>query len=286
MAKKTGLGKGFGSLLPDNFDHSLLLDEKERIQKLLIQDIVPNPQQPRTTFDETELKQLAQSIKRYGILQPLIVTSSDDGKYILIAGERRWRAAKLAGNTHVPVIVRSSPELEQLEIALIENVQRTDLSPLDQAVSIARLIQQFNLSYQDISVRLGKATSTLSNIVRLLQLPQVARIALEQQAISEGHARAILALEKEVAQLELLELIKKNKWTVRQAEQYVVAHKQGMKTPAKAQERVATTNDATKKLSSFLKAPVSLKRTAKGGKLEIVFKSDKDLERIIKKLSR
>ncbi len=285
MAKKTGLGKGFGALLPDSFDHSLLLDEKERIQKLLIQDIIPNPQQPRTTFDKTELDLLSQSIKRYGILQPLIATNSDGGKYILIAGERRWRAAKIAGHSHVPVIVRTSPELEQLEIALIENVQRTDLSPLDQAVSIARLIQQFNLSYQEISDRLGKATSTLSNLVRLLQLPQAARLALEQKKISEGHARAILALEKETQQLELLELIKKNNWTVRQAEQYVVAHKQGLKTPAKATQRLETSTEATKKLSKFVKAPVSLRRTAKGGKLEIGFKSDKDLERIINKLS-
>lgn len=284
MAKKQSLGKSFGSLLPDSFDHSLLLDEKERIQKLLIQDVIPNPDQPRKTFDDTSLLQLAESIKNYGILQPLIVTPLNDGKYSLIAGERRWRAAQLAGHKQVPVIVRTSPELESLEIALVENVQRVDLSPIEQALSIARLHEQFNMEYQTIAERLGKATSTLSNLVRLLQLPGAAREALEQQLISEGHARQILALNKEIHQLELLELIKKHGWTVHQAEQYVVGHKQGVQTPDKAAKRLATTTDETKKLSKFLKAPVSLKRTAKGGKLEIGFKSDDDLERIIKKL--
>lgn len=160
---KVGLGRGFDSLLPQNFDSSLLLTDDDRIQKLAVDNISPNAQQPRTHFDDEALAQLAASIKQYGILQPLVVTpfaaanGGGPGQYSIIAGERRWRASKLAGLTTVPVIVRSTQELEQLEIALVENVQRVDLSPLEQAVSIERLHQQFNMTYDKISERLGKA---------------------------------------------------------------------------------------------------------------------------------
>ena len=155
--KATGLGRGFATLIPDDFDNSLLVDEQDRVQKLLISDVHPTEGQPRTEFDETELKELSSSIKQHGILQPLIVRVREDGKtYNIVAGERRWRAAKMAGLSHVPAIVRTLEELEQLEIALIENVQRSDLSPLDQAVAIQRLYTQFNVAYADIATRLGK----------------------------------------------------------------------------------------------------------------------------------
>ncbi len=170
--KNRRLGRGFDALLPRNFDSSLLLDDADKIQKIDVTKIQPNKQQPRTHFDEEALSQLADSIKQYGVLQPLVVTSLSKGSYGIIAGERRWRAAQLAGLAKVPVIVRSSKELEQLEIALVENVQRVDLSPLEQAVSIERLHQQFSMSYEGIAKRLGKAPSTINNIVRLLQLPR------------------------------------------------------------------------------------------------------------------
>ncbi len=213
------------------------------------------------------------------------MTPINNKKYTIIAGERRWRAANLAGIEQVPAIIRSAKQLEQLEIALIENVQRVDLSPLDQATSIARLHDQFNMDYIAIAKRLGKATTTVNNIVRLLQLPQVAQTALREQKISEGHARTILSLKNQNDQLVLLELIQKNHWSVRQTEQYVAAQKQGNKTPASVRQRLAVTTPATQKLSSTIKAPVAIKRTAHGGKLEITFTSDKDLTRIIEKLS-
>ncbi len=172
-----GLGKGFDSLLPQNFDSSLLLTDDDRIQKVAVGRINPNKNQPRTHFDEEALAQLASSIKNYGVLQPLVVTplsGAKQGEYEIIAGERRWRASRLAGLEIIPVIVRSTRELERLEIALVENVQRVDLSPLDQAVSIERLHQQFNMTYDRIAERLGKASSTINNMVRLLQLPGAA----------------------------------------------------------------------------------------------------------------
>ena len=286
-AKNTGLGRGFDSLLPTDFDPSVLLDKDERVQKLTLESLTANVDQPRKSFDEEALKELAESIKRHGILQPLVVQPLDNGKYEIIAGERRFRAASVAGLKAVPAIVRSAQAQERLEIALIENVQRVDLSPLEQAVSIARLHAQFNLPYAEVAKRLGKAETTVSNIIRLLQLPAPAQEALQAGRITEGHARAILALKgDEEHQTRLLELIEGQGWSVREAERYVIAVKQGAKTVSKATEKVQTTTPATEKLSQTLKTPVNIKRTAKGGRLEISFKSDSDLARIIKLLDQ
>lgn len=284
-AKNKSLGRGMDSLLPQNFDQSFLLEESERIQKIDITNIQPNKDQPRKHFDEESLKQLAESINNYGILQPLIVSPGTNGTYIIIAGERRYRASQKAGLTTLPVIVRSSKELEQLEIALVENVQRVDLSPLEQAASIERLHDQFNMSYISIAERLGKADTTVVNIVRLLQLPDNAKEALTSNKISEGHARTILALKDfPDKQDELLANIINNKWSVRQAEQFVVGAKKDKKTDKELDKHMTKETDETKKLSSKLSTPVTIRRTAKGGKIEIGFSSDKNLSEIINKL--
>lgn len=283
--KRAGLGKGLGSLIPQSFDTQLLVDESERVQKLTVVSLVPNPDQPRTVFDEDALAELAESIKRYGVVQPLVV-SPEGNKYRIIAGERRWRASQLAGLKTVPALVRTSKELEILEIALVENVQRVDLSPLEQAVSIERLHQQFNLTYQQIAERLGKAQTTVNNIVRLLQLPQEARAALNNKTISEGHARQILALkDMPEQQAELLQHIVANGWSVRQAERFVSAVKEGhQKTESAA--RAATETIETKRLSQRYGTKVRIHRTAKGGKLELVFTDDADLSRLLTELER
>jgi ParB family chromosome partitioning protein len=282
---KRGLGAGLGTLIPQSFDSSLLLNEDERIQKVAHADVAPNKDQPRRHFDETALQELAESIKTHGILQPLVVAPIADGKYQIIAGERRWRAAALANVKTVPVIVRTLKEQAQLEIAIIENVQRVDLSPLEQAVSIERLHQQFGLAYEAIAKQLGKANSTVNNIVRLLQLPKAAQEALNTKSISEGHARAVLALKDDaVAQKQLLQAIIKNGWSVREAERFVTAHKAGHQAKA-ARERVQTQTPETEALANRLKTGVRIKRTAKGGRLEIAFTSDDDLQRIVSQLS-
>ena len=280
-AKKMGLGRGFDALIPQNFDKSLLTDDQERIQKIAVGQLEPNSGQPRQHFDMQALEQLAESIKNHGVLQPLVVTPEAQGKYAIIAGERRWRASQLAGLQKVPVIVRTSKELERLEIALVENVQRVDLSPLEQAVSIERLHQQFNMRYDAIAQRLGKASSTVHNIVRLLQLPEAARTALREQKITEGHARAVLAL-KDIPgkQAELLASIQKHAWSVRQAERFVVSVKEGYKEADATRERMRSETPVTKKISKRLGAPVHIRRMAKGGKLEITFKTDEELEKI------
>jgi ParB family transcriptional regulator, chromosome partitioning protein len=264
----------------------VLFDDQDRVQKLDITVVVPNPHQPRQHFDEDALTQLAASIKQHGILQPLVVTPMGQGKFAIVAGERRWRAASQAGLTKVPAIVRTLKELEQLEIAIVENVQRVDLSPLEQAVSIERLHQQFSMTYEAIANRLGKASSTVNNIVRLLQLPVAARDALQEQQISEGHARAILALKDAPAkQAELLANITKHGWSVRQAEQFVVSIKEGFKESKATKARMETETPATKQLSKRIGVPVHIRRTARGGRLEIAFKSDEELEKILAGLS-
>jgi ParB family chromosome partitioning protein len=282
---KTGLGRGFDSLIPKTVDAVTLFDDQDRVQKLPVIDIVPNADQPRTTFDQEALEGLAESIKQHGVIQPLVVTPHGAGKYSIVAGERRWRAAQIARLEKVPAIVRTTKELERLEIAIVENVQRVDLSPLEQAISIERLHQQFNMKYDAIAKRLGKAASTVNNIVRLLQLPDKAREALKAAKISEGHARAILALKDSPQhQEELLANLLRHGWSVRQAEQYVTSVKEGFKEKTATKARMDTETPATKLLSKRLNAPVHIRRTAKGGRLEITFKSDDELNQIISSL--
>lgn len=284
MSVKTGLGKGLDALIPKEFDAGIL-QTSEKVQKLALNDIVPNPDQPRKHFDDVALEELAESIKSHGIVQPLVVTKQS-GEYRIIAGERRWRAAKKAGLREVPAIVRSMQQIEELEVAIIENVQRVDLSPLEQAQSIERLHDQFSLSYGDIAQKLGKAVPTIHNTVRLLQLPENATNALQENKITEGHARAILALKDDKEKQDvLLKSILNLGWSVRQAEQFVTASKKGAPVKETVKKHMATTNQHTKLLEKKLATPVSIRRTAKGGKLEIFFKDDKDLERIAQDLS-
>lgn len=284
---KMGLGKGFGSLLPDNFDQSLLLDKQERVQKILIKDIRPDPGQPRRTFDQDTIKELAASIKQYGILQPLVITEIDDN-YVIVAGERRFHAAKLAGLTHIPVLVRSTKELERLEIGLIENMQRVDLSPLEQAVSIARLNEQFNVPLKDIAERLGKAHSTIINTVRLLQLPDFAKKSLTKGTISEGHARAVLALKDEALQKKLIQNIEQLNWSVRQAEKFVSDNREEKNSsPAnrKANRAVISTKDS-QRLSTKWGFKVTVAHKGKGGKIAMDFNSRKQLDEFIEFLEK
>lgn len=282
-AQKPSLGRGLGALISEDLDRTILTEDNERVQKLLIQDIVPNPDQPRREFDQSALDEMAKSIEQHGVVQPIIVVRHGDA-YRIVAGERRWRAAQLAKLTHLPAIVRSMQELEELELSLIENIQRVDLSPLEQALSVFKLQQQFNLSLDEIAKKLGKAPSTVSNLSRLLQLPDEAREALRQGKISEGHARAILSLKGlSDKQAELLSSILNNNWTVRQAEQFAVAAKEGASAEA-AKSRTASETELTRRVGKRLGTKVQIKHTAKGGQLIIRFDSDDHLQQIAGKL--
>jgi ParB family chromosome partitioning protein len=287
VKKNTGLGRGIETLLPKNFDTSFLLDESERIQKIDIDTIQANKDQPRKTFDQVAINQLSSSIQKYGVLQPLILSQSlkDGAKYVIIAGERRWLAAKKAGLKTVPAVVRTIKELERLEIAIVENVQRVDLSPIEQALSIERLHELFNMPYSSIADRLGKAEITIINIVRLLQLPDVAKKALNDRQISEGHARTLISLkDNPEAQKQLLDSIIKQHWSVRQAEQFVSGIKKQKKSLSDINKHMSNETVETQMLSRAISAPVTIKRTAHGGKLEIGFTSDQNLKDIINQI--
>lgn len=283
MANKTGLGKGFDALIPKELDESLMEEDKHRVQKLLISDITPNPDQPRREIDPGALDDMTASVKQHGVLQPIIVVRHKDG-YKLVAGERRWRAASAAKLSHIPAIVRSLKELEQIELALIENIQRVDLSPLEQALSVYRLQQQFNLGLEEIAKKLGKAPSTVSNLTRLLQLPEAARQALQTKKISEGHARSILALKNSPQlQEQLLSYILNNRWSVRQAEEFVLAAKKKKNNLHETTQK-AMEDSLSRRLSLKLKTTVKIKHTAKAGQLIIGFKSAEELEKIARQL--
>jgi ParB family transcriptional regulator, chromosome partitioning protein len=289
---KRGLGRGFDTLIPtqlleDEFDPTAQQDEQvSQLRQLKTSDIQPDPDQPRRQFDEDALNGLAESIQEHGILQPIVVITKGD-KFEIVAGERRWRAAKIAGLQKVPALVRTLTSQHRLEIALIENLQRQDLNPLETATAYLKLQQQFNLTLEEIGKRVGgKAISTISNILRLLNLPKEAKHALIESTISEGHARQILAIHEPDVQLELLQLIIKNDWSVRKSEQFVVGYKEGQKNREKAVAKVQTETVETQALAKRLNAQVSIKNMAKGGRLVIRFKSQDDFERITGMLLR
>lgn len=292
-AKRTGgLGRGFESLIPtdvldETFDPTASGEQSSELRHIKHSQIKANPDQPRRYFDEEALEELAGSIKEHGIIQPLVVTPDRSGGYQIVAGERRWRAAGLAGLEKVPVIVRTLSEQHKLELALIENLQRRDLNPLETATAYLKLHTQFNLTYEEIGHRVGgKAVSTISNILRLLQLPADAKQALVEGKISEGHARQILALDDQAVQTELLRLIVKEGWSVRKAEQYVVGYKRGKQLDAKTETAIKNTRQETsftKQLAKRLALPVVQKTTAKGGQIIISYSSDEELEQLQQK---
>lgn len=282
-----GLGKDFSSLIPDDMLSEALAvgGASDSVESVALSKLSPDPNQPRKHFDEAALSELADSIKQHGIVQPLIVAKKGSS-YIIIAGERRYKAAEQVGLKKVPAIVRSFGDQEKLEISLIENVQREDLTKLELAAAYLKLHDEFNLEYKEIGVRVGRSESAVVNIMRLLRLPVKAKQALNDNLITEGHARQIVALKDEAQQLELLDLIIKNNWTVRQAEQFVVGIKKAGKQEKskEAVKRTLSQTDETKLLAKRLNTPVQIKNMAKGGRLIIDFKDDKHLKQLMEEL--
>lgn len=285
MKNSNNLGRGLDALFGDSAPKiDSLKYSNEDIIQLNINDIQPNPEQPRKHFDESAIAELAYSIKEFGVLQPLVVTNNKNGTYTIIAGERRWRAAKLAGLSKVPVIARSASELEKLELGLIENVQREDLTPLEQATSIERLHDQFSMSYTAIASKLGKAYSTVANLVRLLQLPENMQYSLQKSEITEGHARALLALqEMPTQQNALFQLMLDKNISVRQAEQFVVSVKDGINTKKATQKTISKETPFTKQLNKKYGVSVSINYTAHGGKIIFNFKSEEEMNKLVDK---
>ncbi len=296
MAKKIGgLGKGLGELIREATQESA---EPEgvvsMIQELNLSDIRPNPYQPRTEFDEEALNELGASIKALGIVQPITVRVVEDGKYEIVAGERRYRASKMAGT--IPAYIRKTENEDVLTLALIENIQREDLNAMEVALSYQRLIDECHLTQEELSDRVGKKRTTVTNYLRLLKLPAAIQFAVRDKKISMGHARAILGAEDAETQLMIFEQILKYDFSVRKVEEVVrelANPKEEAVLPEPAEEKPRRTNDIgdyielQKHLSSRFKTKVELKRNENGkGKIVIGFKSDMELERIMELLDR
>lgn len=286
MASNRGLGRGLESLIPTDVITSQINAKanQQQVQKIAINAVHPNPHQPRVHFDEQAIKELAASLKNHGLMQPIVVTKQGNNSYQLVAGERRLRAAKHLGWDSIDALVRTIDEQSKLELALIENTQRDDLSPLEVAAAYVKLIELFGMSFEDLSKRTGRADSTLRNTIRLLGLPPEAKKALTEGHISEGHARQILAVASPQKQRQLLQLMIDEKWTVRQTEQFTKKYKQEGAEKRQAVKRVKRETPLTKRLSKRLERPVWVKNMAKSGRLVIEFKDEADLKDIVSRL--
>ena len=280
MARKSGLGKGLDALIPAG-----PIDQPDGAPLLLpVENILPNPSQPRQDLSDESLTELANSIREHGVLQPIIVSQEpESGQYILIAGERRLRAAKVAGLEAIPAIIRPASSQQRLELALIENIQRTDLSPLDTAEAYRQLSEEFGLSHEEIAQRVGKNRATVTNTLRLLNLPDSVHIALAEGKITEGHARALLGLATPQAQTAVLQIILANELSVRQTEELVRRYS-GERPKLKQRPQPSPEIKALEvRLQESLGTRVTLRHGKKGGTLVIHYYSDEELEELISK---
>ena len=285
MAQRSGLGKGLESLIPTWQSSPTPVGANEQVQLLPIASISPNPQQPRKIFEEDQLEDLATSIKQHGIIQPLIVIAAEGvDRYTLIAGERRLRAAKLAGLKEVPAIVRTASQQEQLEFAIIENVQREDLNPIERARAYQSLADQFSLTHEDIAQRVGKSRVTVTNTLRLLNLPVVVQQTLQSGEITEGHARSLLALPSARAMEAALDSILSLGLNVRQTELLVSKLSGKAPTSNKLTTRSAEAEDLENRLRQFFHTKVMLSKGKRGGTISISFYSDEELNAILDRL--
>ena len=276
MAKKTGLGKGLDALFADN-NTIEEIKENERILNLKILEVEPNREQPRKHFDEETLEELAESIKRYGLIQPIIVTKKEN-YYSIIAGERRWRACKKAGLTEIPAIVREDDDRKNKEIALIENIQREDLNAYEKAIGIKVLMEEYELTQQEVSEILGKSRSAIANTVRILNLDERVLELVKEGKLTEGHCRTLLPIEDGDKQyLAALRMIEKGT-TVREAEQRNKLKKQQKK---KSDKYEAIYRDIEDSFQSFFGTKVKLDAGKRKGKIVIEYSSNDDLERIL-----
>jgi ParB family chromosome partitioning protein len=276
MAQKNVLGKGLGAMFPDLLDAKY--SKKQASTSCGIEELRPNRFQPRKNFNDQDQKQLVASIKQSGIIQPIVVRKMDKG-YEIIAGERRWRAAQAAGLKDVPIVIRAATDREAAEISLIENIQREELNPLEEADAYVTLMEKFSLSQEEISTRVGKDRSTIANTVRLLKLPARAKKALIEKKISSGHARCLLAFHSAEEQITVLDLILKKGLNVRQTERLIqnVKNKPQEKQPQSTDRFIA---DLEKSLSASLMAKAKIRGSAKKGVIEVHYTSMDELNRL------
>lgn len=279
MTKKRGLGRGLGALIPSDHNASV---EEGGVKVVPVTAVSPNPHQPRSQMDEQKLQELANSIQEHGLIQPLIVTQADGG-YILIAGERRWRACQLAGLDEVPVVVKEATPQEMLELAIIENVQRADLNPLEEAYAYQQLAEDFGFTHEQISQRMGKGRSTITNLIRLLELPENIQQAVADGRISGAHGRALLPLPNATMQTNVMNDVIKFNLSVRQVEARVTTLLSAQKPKAK-KPRPGLPVELEALQTQFqdtLGTKVNIESSGKGkGRVIIHYYSDEELQAV------
>lgn len=280
MAKKSALGKGLGALMLENTTEDMVATNT-----LPISEITPNKDQPRKTFDEAALDELAESIKQHGVLQPLLVRPLPNGGYQLVAGERRWRASRRAGLREVPVVVKELTDTETMEIAIIENLQREDLNPIEEAEGLQALIDKCGFTQEEVASSVGKSRPAIANSLRLLRLPEKARELTRDGKISAGHARALISLDNDALIIEAAENVIKNKLTVRDVERLAKTRDKGNSVSQKRYKRRDSFYDEVElTLSEVLGRKVKVYNGKGKGTLEIEFYSQEDLKNIANKL--
>ena len=282
-----GLGKGLSALFRENID--VKAKPMSEISEIAISDIIPNPTQPRSEFDEEALEELADSIRQLGLIQPITVKRDGD-KYVIISGERRWRASEKAGLTAIPAYVREVDDTTLHAMALVENIQREDLNAIEISLGMQRLVEECGLTQEALATRLGKKRSTVANYLRLLNLPDEIQYAIKSGAISMGHAKAIASVDSRAKQLSLLKRCIKNSLSVHQIEALVrsLTEKKAKSTTSVADEEYPESyTRLVEYLEKFFSQDIAIKRSKNGGgKIVIDFSSDKDIERFIEKFSK
>ncbi len=278
MSKKRGLGRGLGSLIPGSGTDTE--QSESGLRTVPVKAITPNPRQPRTQMDESKLAELADSIKEHGLIQPLIVRQEGQG-YTLIAGERRWRASQLAGLREVPVVVKEASPQAMLELALIENIQRADLNPIEEALAYQQLVDEFGLTQEAVADRVGKSRPTVTNIIRLLNLPQSIQEAVNNELISGAHARALLPLPTPESQIAIMNSIISQGLSVRQVEAIVTKIKTAEKPkPRRVKGLTAEMAALESEFRHRLGTQVKIQPGENGGKVVINYYSDEELQAI------
>ena len=278
MNAKHGLGRGLGALLSSSTPSSPALESPtSNVQELPIDSIVANPRQPRKTFDDNTLRDLAKSLKRSGVLQPVVVRRHGQ-QFQIVVGERRWRAAGMAGLSHIPAVVREATDAETLELALVENLLREDLNPMEEAEAYQRLLGEFDWTQEDLGERVGKDRSSVANCLRLLKLPELIQDDLRAGRLTMGHARALLSLDSPAEQLKLRSEILAHSWSVRTTEAGV--QRKQRHVARRAGRRSAELTALEDSLRESLATRVRLVGSERAGRIEIVYTSAEDLERL------
>jgi ParB family transcriptional regulator, chromosome partitioning protein len=286
MARKNSLGRGLGALI-EEAEPDIVIEKVVGGTVVDIKLIDTNPFQPRTVFDNSAMEELATSIKELGVIQPITVREMESGRYQLITGERRLRAARVAGLTHIPAYVRTADDQGMLEMALVENIQREDLNAVDIAISYQRLVEECSLTQENLSLRVGKKRATVANYMRLLKLPAEIQVGIRENKITMGHARALVSIEDHHDQIKLFYRIIEEDLSVRKAEELArkieesTIHRE--KQPAPSRQGLPQTYEELKnQLADFFHTNIEFRRNIKGsGKIIIPFGSDDELERII-----